>query len=93
MNPLKAIANLPGKVAAGVNRKVWAATGGAMVAPPLTRILLWILKSPQFGIALEIPDDIAADLESLINIAAAPVGAFLSGYLVRERAETTAEGE
>jgi len=85
MNPLKAIASVPGKIVKGVNRKVWAATTGAMFAAPLTRILLWVLTDPQFSIGLVIPPEIAADIEGLINMAAAPLGALVGGYFVPER--------
>lgn len=88
MNPLKAIANLPGKIIGGVNRKVWAATGGAVIAAPFARILLWVLQDPQFPIGLTIPPEIASDIQDIINMAVPAVGALLGGYIVPERAES-----
>jgi len=84
MNPIKAIASLPGKAVRSVARKVWAGSAGAGFGVPVAKVALWFLTDPKYG-NVQFPPDIAENVALLIEMGVTALVALVAGYATTER--------
>jgi hypothetical protein len=84
MNPLRAIASLPGKVVGGVSRKVWGGTVGAGFGVPVAHVAMFFITDPKY-LGVEFPPEVAQSASMLIEMSVTAVVALASGYMTTER--------